>query len=134
MDQHAFADQPVFAFGRHPPAEVKVVAWFGARCILNWLRDPDGNGGRAHIDWVPDRRGAWPDPLPDDFRQWAVSKGFEWVDQLPGWAENRPRLRGDSSHVFTLDDGPYHAEASCQASHGYLYVGMWKRAVSEQVQ
>lgn len=50
---------------------------------------------------------------------WYGDRAMDWLDQL---AE---KVRGNDTTVYVLDEGPFHARASAQASYGYLYVTLW---------
>ena len=45
---------------------------------------------------------------------------MSWLDNLTC------TLRGNDPETYALDEGPFHARASAQASFGYLYVTVWK--------
>jgi len=47
---------------------------------------------------------------------------MNWLDNLT------LTLRGNDPETYALDEGPFHARASAQASYGYLYVTVWMDA------
>ena len=76
---------------------------------------------RGAIDIVHDRvarhcleAGAW-----QALQHWYGAKVMSWLDNLTC------TLRGNDPTTYALDEGPFHARASAQASYGYLYVTVW---------
>ena len=55
----------------------------------------------------------------DDLLDWYGAKVMSWLDNLTC------TLRGNDPETYALDEGPFHARASAQASCGYLYVTVW---------
>ncbi len=57
----------------------------------------------------------------------------EFVDfinhEFMPWLEKKAKsLYGDQYDVVSYNDNPYfYGEASCQGSHGYLYIGCWQK-------
>lgn len=87
------------------------VAALGYRAILH----------RGAIDIVHDRVARH---LPtqeghDAILDWYGAKVMNWLDNLAC------TLRGNDPETYALDEGPFHARASAQASYGYLYVTVW---------
>ena len=79
---------------------------------------------RGAIDIIHDRMdrhhgldGAW-----QALQHWYVVKCMSWLDNLAC------TLRGNDPETYALDEGPFHARASAQASYGYLYVTLWMDA------
>jgi hypothetical protein len=106
-------------FGRRPPQGLAVCAAFGARAILL------GRGAGQEIDIPYDRKQTWPtdaQALPAEFRAWLHSDVMRW---LRAHCQQRGGIDAGSRSVFTLRSGLMTAEASPQASFGYLYIGAW---------
>lgn len=55
----------------------------------------------------------------DALLDWYGTKVMNWLDNLA------LTLRGNDPMTYALDEGPFHARASAQASYGYLYVSVW---------
>ena len=117
-------------FGLQPPDGVDYAAAWGCRAILQQIRAPQtvpgARGARLpvltqSIDVLADRQSCVPDKLPPEFLGWLKSGLANWLERLCGekWIEPGGR------ETFRLDDGPFHAIACPNASHGYLYVGAW---------
>lgn len=75
----------------------------------------------GHIEIVQDRVARH---LPtqeghDAILGWYGAKCMNWLDNLA------LDLRGNDPETYALDEGPFHARASAQASYGYLYVSVW---------
>ena len=75
----------------------------------------------GYIDLVYDRvsrhcpeDGAW-----QALQHWYEVKGVPWLDDLA------QRIWSNDPATYALDEGPFHARASAQASYGYLYVTLW---------
>jgi hypothetical protein len=108
-------------FGLRPPAGVEFQAAWGARAIQ------DGRGKKQIIATLPDRKQAYPedpDLVPEAFKAWLNGKLGSWLNRNcdAGWIDP------GSPETFRLDDGVFHAVASPNRSHGYLYVGAWMDA------
>ncbi len=58
----------------------------------------------------------------DAILDWYGTKVMSWLDNLAC------TLRGNDTEIYALDEGPFHARASAQASYGYLYVSVWMDA------
>ena len=76
---------------------------------------------RGAIDIVSDRVARH---LPtqeghDAILDWYGAKVMTWLDNLAC------TLRGNDPETYALDEGPFHARVSAQASYGYLYVTVW---------
>ena len=55
----------------------------------------------------------------DALLDWYGTKVMNWLDNLA------LMLRVNDPGTYALDEGPFHARASAQASYGYLYVSVW---------
>ena len=55
----------------------------------------------------------------DAILDWYGAKVMNWLDNLA------LDLRGNDTEIYALEEGPFHARASAQASYGYLYVTVW---------
>lgn len=58
----------------------------------------------------------------DAILDWYGTEVMTWLDNLAC------TLRGNDLETYALDEGPFHARASAQASYGYLYVTVWMDA------
>lgn len=75
----------------------------------------------GHIDIVQNRAARhFPTQEGHDaLLDWYGAKAMNWLDNLAY------TLRGNDPETYALDEGPFHARASAQASYGYLYVTLW---------
>lgn len=105
-------------FGRQPPKKAKV-AW-GARAIFK------PNTRAPMIDILFDRQDAFGDVLERQaLVDWVSTTGLSRIE-----AEIDEKAGSDvgrSNDVFRFEDARYVIEASPQRSHGYLYIGAWKK-------
>jgi len=103
-------------FGRQPPVGYDGPAW-GARAIYR---------GRA-VDILPNRQGfAGPEGKPREaLLSWINRTALPKIRAMV----KAQSLDGSTREVISFDSRGYHIEACPQASHGYLYLGAWERAV-----
>lgn len=59
----------------------------------------------------------------DKFIYWVNTKFFKWISKQI----NKELYFNGQNTVLELKDGKYKAKASCQGSHGYLYIGCWEK-------
>ena len=99
-------------FGRYP--EVPFKMWWGARAIATG----------EELD-IPYDRFSW-EGGDRDSRQPLV----DWINKevLPFLNKKLSYLKQNQSEVLSLksDDGKFCAEACCNDSYGYLYIGCWE--------
>jgi hypothetical protein len=113
-------------FGLTPPADADIEAAWGARAILG------GRGGEQYVDIVPDRRQCWTgdrETMPGGFRVFLSEAMLMWLDkgcdQEAGRGRRKRYIDPGSGETYRLDLGAFHAIASPNKSHGYLYIGAW---------
>lgn len=117
-----------------PGMEEKILVTWGARAIYT---------GQA-IDLLPDRQswyaagfGKDADELSDTeskLRRTTMRPLMDWVNKkgLAFLRKESKRLFPDEIRVVSMDDGPFHIEASPQASYGYLYIRAWELKAGEE--
>ena len=94
-----------------PPIEIpeEAHARWGARAILE----------RGRLSTLPDRRG------------WDAERGVDLLLHrslgrwLPVLKEHAEQMDPGGSEVFSLDNNGMHLRATCNGSHGYVYIAAW---------
>ncbi len=123
-------------WGRPVPPDMqdKILVTWGARAIYT----------RQAINLLPDRQ-SWyvagfskdVDELPDTeskLRRATMHSLMDWVNHkgLAFLRKESKRLFPEETRVVSMDEGPFHIEASPQASYGYLYIRAWELKAGEE--
>lgn len=131
-------DPEGYWWGLKPPGDVEIRAAWGARGIIEnnpsytshsiWTtkgtprkRIPVDRPRPQRVVFLHDRQQAIPQPCPQEFKDWIAGPLQKWFDSMCGQAWLYPT----SDEVFTLNEHPFHAEASPNTSGGYIYCAAW---------